>query len=59
MVRNTEPGTTRQCEICGKQVVSQSEMEDHIIESHPDAATPDLRDSYNRRHRSRESDQAA
>jgi hypothetical protein len=59
MRRNPDPGDSRECEICGKQVMTQSEMEDHVAENHPDAATPELRDTYSQRRRGTGADYAA
>jgi hypothetical protein len=38
-----------ECQICGKQVSAQSELEDHIVESHPDAISPAIWNRYNQR----------
>jgi hypothetical protein len=40
-----------ECQICGKEVSDQSELEDHIVESHPDAVSPAIRNRYNQRRR--------
>jgi hypothetical protein len=38
-----------ECQICAKQVSAQSELEDHIVEKHPEAASPAIRNRYNQR----------
>jgi hypothetical protein len=38
-----------ECQICAKQVSAQSELEDHIVENHPDAVSPAMWSRYNQR----------
>ena len=38
------------CPVCSKPVASYEELEDHILKTHPDDATPDMQDSYRARH---------
>jgi hypothetical protein len=38
-----------ECQICAKQVSAQSELEDHIVENHPDAVSPAMWNRYNQR----------
>jgi hypothetical protein len=38
-----------ECQICAKQVSAQFELEDHIVENHPEAAGPAIRNRYNQR----------
>jgi hypothetical protein len=57
--RHFDVDPTEQCAICGKQVSTKADREDHIVEEHPDGATPELRDSYNQRRRGTASDATA
>ena len=57
--RHFDSDPIQRCGICGKQVSTKDEMGDHIVEEHPDSATPDLGDSYNQRRRGAGTDQAA
>jgi hypothetical protein len=40
-----------ECQICGKPVSAQSELEDHIVENHPDAVSPAIWNRYDQRRR--------
>jgi hypothetical protein len=45
------------CPICSRPVATAGELEDHIVETHPDDAPPDVQDTYKARHQGTASDQ--
>ena len=38
-----------QCPVCGRPVGSNRDLEDHVLKTHPDDATPDMQDNYKMR----------
>jgi hypothetical protein len=41
----------KQCPVCGKDPGNGTGLEDHIVETHRDYATPEMKESYDERHK--------